>query len=395
MLEAHVATDSTVSLAHVPTPQIQSPTEILVQVEASGVNPKDWKIQSGILTTISACPNSGDDVAGIVVSVGTQVKDFKVGDRIAGLHELGSPRGGTFAEYAILEEWTTFHVPDGMPLEEASTVPMAGLMAAIGFFGLLDIAKGGPWGSANANNNSTGNENGQEDENKTPFVIYGASSAMGSTVVQYAKRVDVHPLICVVGKGADVVRPLLDPSKGDVIVDYRNGDKAVVQGIRDGCRGMKLWHAFDAVSAHGSWINIGKVLEPNGGQITLVLPGTRSELPPGVKQTCTMAGSLWKDLEFEKEGMQGDLGLKKGKGKEFGMVFSRLIGRWLADGTLKTYPYRVEADGLDGLEGALLSLRQGKTSGFKHVVRIADTPELKKQKAKQEDDDTEGKHNGV
>ena len=141
MKEAHVAKDSTVTIHNVPIPELQASTEILVKVIASGVNPKDWKMQSGILTTISDCPNSGDDVAGIVEATGSDVKDFHRGDRVAGLHELGT-RSGSFAEYAILNEWTTFHIPEHINFEQACTVPMASLMAAIGFFGLLKITAG-------------------------------------------------------------------------------------------------------------------------------------------------------------------------------------------------------------------------------------------------------------
>ena len=351
-----MAKDSTVTIHDVPIPALKASTEILVKVIASGVNPKDWKMQSGILTTISDCPNSGDDVAGIVEATGCDVKDFHKGDRVAGLHELGT-RGGSFAEYAILNEWTTFHIPEHISFEQACTVPMASLMAAIGFFGLLKITAG-PWASS--------------ADRKTPLVIYGASSAMGTTIIQYAKMVDVHPLICVVGNGIELAEKLLKPEKGDVVVDYRKGDDAVVQGIRSALKGEKLEYAFDAVSAHGSWINIGQVLDPHG-KITLVLPGTREELSPTVEQTCTMAGSLWKDLKFQKSGVQGDLGLKV-HGRKFGLIFSRLVGRWLGDGRLAIYPYRKEPGGLAGLEGALKSLRGNKTTGFKHVILIADTP---------------------
>ena len=81
--------------------------------------------------TISSCPNSGDDIAGTVVSVGTAVYDFKPGDRVAALHELGSPHG-SYAEFAIAYSWTAFHLDKDMGFEEACTVPMATFMAAIG-----------------------------------------------------------------------------------------------------------------------------------------------------------------------------------------------------------------------------------------------------------------------
>ena len=85
---------------------------------------------------------------------------------------------------------------------------------------------------------------------------------MGTYIMQYARMVDVHPLICVVGNGIELAERFLEPEKGDVVVDYRKGDDAVVQGIRSALKGEKLEYAFDAVSAHGSWINIAQVLGP-------------------------------------------------------------------------------------------------------------------------------------
>lgn len=67
---------------------------------------------------------------------------------------------------------------------------------------------------------------------------------------------------------------MIDTSKGDTIVDYRKGDEAVVQGIKDALKGQKLQYAYDAVSEKGSIQNIAKVLEKTG-KSTFVLP------PPG------------------------------------------------------------------------------------------------------------------
>jgi len=68
---------------------------------------------------------------------------------------------------------------------------------------------------------------------------------------------------------------MIDTSKGDTIVDYRKGDEAVVQGIRDALNGRKLQYAYDAVSEKGSVQNIAKVVDTHTGKATFVLP------PPG------------------------------------------------------------------------------------------------------------------
>ena len=60
----------------------------------------------------------GDDIAGTVHAVGPGVTEFRPGDRVAAFHELGTP-GGSFAEYAIALDHTTFHIPDKTSFEGA------------------------------------------------------------------------------------------------------------------------------------------------------------------------------------------------------------------------------------------------------------------------------------
>ena len=317
---------------------------------------------ASMLKTISDCPNSGDDVAGLVHAVGANVTDFHPGDRVAALHELGTP-GGSYAEYALVWDWTTFHLGDHTSFEEAATVPMAALMACLGLFGMLEVAAG-PWTPV-------------QNDSERPLVIYGAASAVGAFAVKLAKLVNVHPLICVAGKGIPFVEPLL--STGDTIIDYRKGHEYVVDEMRKALKGKHLKHAFDATSEHGSYNNLSQVLADKG-RLTLVLPFPEilKDIPPHIEQSTTMAGSLWKELSADPtrdNTALGKLGVAKG-GKEFGLMFTKLIATYLNDGKLKAHPYEVVEGGLNGLETALKALREGKVSAMKYVVRIADTPGL-------------------
>jgi NADPH2:quinone reductase len=61
--------------------------------------------------------NSGDDIAGIVESVGDNVTEFRAGDRVAAFHEMVTPNG-SFAEYAIAWAASTFHLPKKISFEE-------------------------------------------------------------------------------------------------------------------------------------------------------------------------------------------------------------------------------------------------------------------------------------
>lgn len=58
-------------------------------------------------------------------------------------------------------------------------------------------------------------------------------------------------------------------------------------------------------------------------------------------------------------------------------MFSRLFYKGLKDGWFSGHPYEVVPNGLDGVEGALKNLKEGKNSALKYVFRIKDTPRLK------------------
>lgn len=191
---------------------------------------------------------------------------------------------------------------------------------------------------------------------KIPVVIYGASSAVGSYAIQFAQRSNIHPLICVAGRAQAHVEKLIDRSKGDTIIDYRKGDEAVVQGLKEALGGKKLEHAFDAVSEKGSYGNILQVLDPHG-RITFVLPGKTYEgVPETTHQSLTRVGDVHATL------------------KDFGSVYFRYISRGLEEGWFKAQPQEIVPGGLEGVEKALSQLKDGTASAVKYIFRIADTP---------------------
>jgi NADPH2:quinone reductase len=280
--------------------------------------------------------NSGDDIAGIVHSVGSNVWEFKPGDRVASFHEMMTD-GGSFAEYAVGWSWTTFHIPKSLSFEEAATLPLAAMTAAIGLHQRLGLPD--PWTPA---------------KEPTPLVVYGGAASVGAYVIQLACLANIHPIIAVAGRGEKFVSSLIDPSKGDAIVDYRKGDDAVVSGIKDALKGAKLHYAFDATSEHNSYTNIVKVLEPTG-HLTLVLPGREYEgIPESVNMSITMVGSAHKE------------------DKDFAYVYFRYFARGVAEGFFKPHPHEVVGGGLGGVETGLRNLKEGKASGVKYVFRIGE-----------------------
>jgi NADPH2:quinone reductase len=112
MKEAIVAKGPKVSIHEVPIPKPKA-NQVLIKVIYSGSNPKDWKLPHGT----NQPHNSGDDIAGIVEAVGDNVFEFKKGDRVAAFHEMTTDHG-SFAEYAIAWDYTTFHLPNKTSFEE-------------------------------------------------------------------------------------------------------------------------------------------------------------------------------------------------------------------------------------------------------------------------------------
>jgi len=209
---------------------------------------------------------------------------------------------------------------------------------------------------------------------KTPLIVYGGSGAVGAFAIKFAQASNIHPIIAVAGKGSTFVETLIDRSKGDTVIDRRDGDEAVVSGIREALakNGVSdVFYAFDAVSEKGSFQNISKVLTEKGGKITLVLPGEDfSAIPKGIEQSLTMVGRVHQDVD--RRSKAGKAGVKTG-GKEFGYVFYRLMSKALEDGWLTGHPYTVIPGGLDGVQEGLANLKAGKASATKYVYRIADT----------------------
>jgi NADPH2:quinone reductase len=260
---------------------------------------------------------------------------------VTAFHQMRTP-GGSYAEYAVAWNHTTIHIPSHITFEQASTLPLAVLTAAVGLYETRNLGLNNPWDPA---------------IKETPLVVYGGASAVGAYAIQLARKSNIHPIITVAGRGIPFVEGIIDRSKGDTIVDYRDGDEAVVEGIKKALGGKKLFYAYDAISEKGSYINISKVIE-KGGRIALVLQG--KDIPSDIYYNSVSVGDVHKE-EY----------------KDFGRVHFLNVKQGLEDGWLKPHPHVVVEGGLAGIEKALTDLKEGKASATKYVFRIKDTPGLK------------------
>lgn len=203
--------------------------------------------------------------------------------------------------------------------------------------------------------------------------MYGASSALGCFIIKLAKASNIHPIIAVAGGSSQYVKTLLDTSKGDTLIDYRNGVEAMQKDVLIALNGVKARHAVDCISSKGTWVPLAQLLE-RGGVVSVVSGSNRyeeEEIPRGVEVVYTYVGTVHEGAykvsmpkqPVDGEEVRGDLGWVG--------EFVGWLGGMLERGEISGHPYRVVPGGLEGVEEGLRRLKNGEASGRKFVYRVA------------------------
>lgn len=119
-------------LEEVEKPSLEA-DHILVKVAANSANPADWHIlrgkpffarfSFGLFRPKYKIP--GSDFSGIVEETGSDVSNFKPGDKVFG----ESLSGGAFAEYNSVPAKVCAIMPEGTGFTEMAGVPIAGITA--------------------------------------------------------------------------------------------------------------------------------------------------------------------------------------------------------------------------------------------------------------------------
>src|ERR1043165_1886903 len=109
-------------LVDVPTPK-PKPDEALVEIKAAGVNFIDVYFREGRYPAQVPFIN-GQEGAGVVTEIGSDVKVVQPGDRVAYTGRLGS-----YAEYAAVPAERLVKIPDGLDFEQAAAAMLQGMTA--------------------------------------------------------------------------------------------------------------------------------------------------------------------------------------------------------------------------------------------------------------------------
>jgi len=139
-------------VTEVPAPEVRHADEVRVRVHSASINHLDLFVLGGLKGINYTFPHIvGSDAAGTIESVGADVTDWKVGDRVMlnpgiGCNDcdlcaadqqplcrnyrlLGEHVPGTIAEYLVVPQTNLARVPEAMPWSQAAGFSLASLTA--------------------------------------------------------------------------------------------------------------------------------------------------------------------------------------------------------------------------------------------------------------------------
>ena len=186
----------------VPLP-IPAPEQVLVKIYATAVNHVDLAIGAGAFQQVFPTKFPwipGYDFAGVIETVGEQVKGFKTGDEVYG----ASIYGGTYAEYIAVSPEAIALKPRTLSFTETASVPVSAETAWQVLFQHAKVTKG------------------------QTILIHGGAGAVGTFAVQMAHQAGVKVL--VTASPAD--KTLLEGLGADRVIDYKGAPfESLVSGL--------------------------------------------------------------------------------------------------------------------------------------------------------------------
>jgi NADPH:quinone reductase-like Zn-dependent oxidoreductase len=234
IVQSEYGTADVLHVAEIDRPVIEA-GEVLVQVEAAGLDRGTWHLMAGLpyaarlVVGLRAPKNAvpGLDLAGVVVAVGSSVTRFQPGDEVFGVGK------GSFAEFAAAREDKVARKPSNLTFEQAAAVPVSGMTA---LRGLCDT--------------------GRLEAGQTVLIV-GASGGVGSYAVQIAKALGAEVTgVSSTGK-LDLVRSI----GADHVIDYTRDDFA---------DGEKRYDLILDIGGNSTLSRLRRALTPKG---TLVIVG--------------------------------------------------------------------------------------------------------------------------
>lgn len=224
--------------------------EVRIAVKAIGLNRVESMFRSGSFYLPTLPSKIGYEAAGIIETIGSNVNDFAVGDRVAALPGLSMEQYGTYGELILYPANMLAKIPDEQSMSAAAATWMQ-YLTAYALITVGDIKRG------------------------DTVVITAASSSVGLAAIQIANAAGAIPI--AVTRGSEKASGLRMHGAAHVVVsDNQDVTKAIldITGGRganvafDALGGQPLATLLNAMAPKGIVILYGSLA---GGEVTLSL----------------------------------------------------------------------------------------------------------------------------
>lgn len=240
-LTKYGAADSAFETREVPIPEI-GPTEVLIKNSHSGLNFADIVARRGLYPDAPKNPAVlGYDVTGIIESVGADVTDLKVGDRVAALTRFGG-----YAEYAKTQASGVAVLPPSIPAAEGTVLATQACTAYYAAVHCINL---------------------QENDK---VLIQAAAGGVGTILTQIAK----HKGCQIFGTASGGKLTYMKDNGVDIAIDYTT--EQFDERIRKEIGGNELDVVFDSIGGRafkqgwnllrpgGTMVNYGAAAQVSG-----------------------------------------------------------------------------------------------------------------------------------
>ncbi|RYP79597.1 hypothetical protein DL770_006598 [Monosporascus sp. CRB-9-2] len=344
---------------------VLQPSDVLIRVACVSISPVDSK--SADMSPATGA-TSGTEFAGVVVALGADVDSdtfrvenhmqrLQIGDRVVGGIFGNNPLrrdNGAFAEYAAVPARLIWHVPSGMHLATAVTLPAAIATVGLSLFQHMKLPM--PTDLFTANGDST-------VTSAAPWVlVHGGGTATGCMAIQVLKLAGFKPVTTCSQESAGRAMRL----GAAATFDYHSPNCAVE--VREHTGGT-LGLALDCITDTASMALCYEALGPAGGRYVALdsfpLRGhTRRSVLPDWVCTYTQFGDpvAWA-APYNFDARPDD--------RRCAEAWYAIAQRLLDEGCLEPHPKEERSGGLAAVAEGMDEVRKGQVRGKKLVYPIA------------------------
>jgi len=173
-----------------------SKDQILIEVYAASINPIDWKVREGYFKDAAPLKfpvTIGGNFSGMVVELGKEVKEFKIGDEVYGQVLVLNGGSGSLAEFAASNTANTARKPKSLNHLEGASLPLVGVSALQAIEQHINLKA------------------------HQKILIHGGAGGIGSIAIQLAKSKGAYVATTVSADSIEFVKKL----GADEAIDYQ------------------------------------------------------------------------------------------------------------------------------------------------------------------------------